>query len=349
MNNRITSARDIFAALDSDHRSKKWSGQEQLLTRQMKLSDEINCIFGVRKLDGRHVLFIKYSPENAIQVQSLPTWKGIEIEYSMFNNPGIDGNYIRIGQSDISDNEVYFAVCDDLCKNLEGISIKDLKTHLEAVLERWKRFFALRGRISLSREEQLGLFGELWLLRNMLEKGFGYQAIKSWKGPYHGIFDFSMPGMSVEVKTSTAKAPYKAYISNEVQLDERIAGGELVLFFIAVQPSESSGESLADIVSFIESIVSASSVSLQLVQDKLCGVGLGKSYIDNYKTKYIVKEINYLRVHENFPRIILSNLSSGIGDISYSIDISACERFKIDEETFWIILNSHSEGASNCS
>jgi hypothetical protein len=63
----------------------------------------------------------------------------------------------------------------------------------------------------------------------------GLQAIACWKGPYHEVFDYSLNNMSIEVKTTAGKMPYKAYISNEMQLNDRLAGGTLALCFIAVQ------------------------------------------------------------------------------------------------------------------
>jgi len=336
-------AREIFSALEQECRSKKWMGQDPLLTRQMRLSQEILAVFAVRKTDGKHILYLQCNPEDAAKGHRYPAWKGISIEFSGFDNAGIDGCYVRIEQGEGSDDEVYFAVSDDLCSCLNSIERADLRKRLSEALERWRRFFSLRENIKLTREEQLGLFGELWLLRSMLQNNLGLQTIGYWKGPYHEVFDFSLQNMSIEVKTTAAKMPYKAYISNEVQLNDRLAGGTLALFFIAVQPSDSSGETVADVVKGIEDYIENDESACSLFRDKIFGCGLGKPYIDSYAARYIVKEHAIFNVKEGFPRILSENLPNGLGDISYSLEISACANYRIDEQEFWQIAKLHAK------
>lgn len=337
-------AREIFAALDQECRLKKWTGQDPLLSRQMRLSQEILAVFAVRKIDRRHILYLQCNPEDAAKGHRYPEWKGISIEFSGFDNAGIEGCYVRIEQGEGSDDEVYFAVSDDLCSCLKGIERADLRKKLSEALERWRRFFSLRECIKLTREEQLGFFGELWLLRSMLQNGMGLKAISCWKGPYHAVFDFSLQNMSIEVKTTAAKIPYKAYISNEVQLNDRLAGGTLALCFIAVQSSDSSGDTLADVVKGIEDYIESDESACSLFRDKIFGCGLGKPYIDSYAARYIVKEHAFFDVKEGFPRILSENLPNGLGDISYSLEISACSNYRIDEQEFWQIAKLHAKG-----
>lgn len=346
MINNIISAYEIFSELDRDYRSKNWVGHDPLLSRQMRLSQEILAVFAVKKADGRHILYLQCDPQNAAKRHQYPAWKGISIEFSSFDNAGMEGCYIRIEQGEESDDEVYFAISDDLCSCLQGVAKADLYKKLSAALERWKRFFSLRGSIKLTREEQLGLFGELWLLRNMLQNDVGLQAIECWKGPYHSTFDFTLQNMSIEVKTTAAKMPYKVHINNEIQLDDRLAGGNLLLCFVAVQLSDSSGETLADVVVGIERQAKDNETAYSLFQDKVFGCGLGKPYIDSYASRYIVKEYVFFDVKEGFPRILSVDLPTGLGDVSYSLEISACDNYRMDETEFWQIAKLYAKEES---
>ena len=343
MNKKLMKAHEIFSSIDHEYISKTWVGQDPLLSRQMRLSNEIMAVFAVRKVDGRHILYLQCNPEDATKGHKYPAWKGISIDYSAFDNAGIEGCYVRIEQSEGSDDEVYFAISDDLCSCLEGLERAKLRKKLSDALERWKRFFSLRESVRLTREEQMGLFGELWLLRSMFQSDIGMKAIDCWKGPYHEVFDFSLLNMSIEVKTTGAKKPYKVYISNEVQLDDRLAGGALVLCFIAVQNSDSSGETLGDIVKSIECFVKDDEKAYSLFKDKVFGCGLIQPYIDSYTTKYLVKEYEFFNVREGFPRILSENLPIGLGDIKYSLEISACSNYRIDEQEFWQSVKLHAK------
>ncbi len=346
MSKNVMQAHEIFSALDQEYRSKNWTGKDPLLSRQMKLSQEILAVFAVRKIDGRHILYFQCNPEDASKGHKYPAWKGISIEFSGFDNSGMDGCFVRIEQREGSADEVYLAVCDDLCSCLEAANRANLREKLSSALERWRRFFSLRDSIKLTREEQLGLFGELWLLRGMLLNGVGLQAIACWKGPYHEVFDYSLNNMSIEVKTTAAKMPYKAYISNEMQLNDRLAGGTLALCFIAVQPNDSSGETLGDIVKGIENCVGSDETASSLFRDKIFGCGLGSPYIDSYAARYIVKEHAFFTVKEGFPRILSEDLPNGLGDISYSLEISACANYKISDQQFWQTAKLHAKEAT---
>jgi hypothetical protein len=342
MSENIMHAHKIFSLLDDEYRLKKWTGQDPLLSRQMRLSQDILAVFAVRKTDGRHILYFQCNPEDASKGHKYPAWKGISIDFSGFENPSVEGCYVRIEQGENSDNTVYFAVADDLCLCLKEVERANLRVKLSAALERWKRFFSLRESIILTREEQIGLFGELYLLRSMIQNGIvASKAISFWKGPYQGVFDFSLNNMSIEVKSTASKMPYKAHISNEMQLDDRLAGGILVLFFIAVQPGDSSGETLKDVVKGIADFIENDEVGYSLFQDKIFGCGLGHSYIDGYTSKYIVKEHGLYNVQGDFPRILSKDLAKGLGDISYSLDMSACTNYRIDEQNFWQIARLH--------
>jgi hypothetical protein len=343
---KTAQAHEIFAALGQEYQSQKWSRQDPLLSRQIRLNQAILAVFAIRKYDGRHILFIECDPEDAVDGYKYPDWKGISIQYSGFENPGMGGCFIRIEQMEGSDEEIYFAVTEDLCSCLASAEKQHLRKMLSSSLERWKRFFSLRESIKLSKEEQIGLFGELWLMRRLLQNNLGSQAVRYWKGPYREVFDFSIPNMSIEVKTTAAKTPYKAYISNEMQLDERLAGGTLIMCFIAVQSSDSSGDTLGDMVKFIDEFLKGNEEAYGLFRDKIFGCGLGDAYINDYKTKYIVKEFAFFNIKEGFPRILSKNLPNGLGDISYSIDISACSIFKLDEAEIWQTANRYAGGES---
>lgn len=339
----MVQAHEIFLALDQEYHLKNWTGQDPLLSRQIRLSQEILAVLAVRKTDGRHILYLQCNPEDAVRGHKYPAWKGISIEFSGFDNAGMEGCYVRIEQREGSADEVYFAVSDDLCSCLEGTERINLRKKLSEALERWRRFFSLRENIKLTREEQLGLFGELWLLRSMLQNDVGLQTIGYWKGPYRGVFDFSLQNMSIEVKTTAAKMPYKAFISNEVQLNDRLAGGALALCFIAAQPNDSSGETLGDVVKGIEDYIKSDETACSLFRDKLFGCGLGKPYIDSYLARYIIKEHAFFNVKEGFPRILSENLPNGLGDISYSLEISACANYRIDDREFWQTAQLHAK------
>ncbi|WP_208910114.1 PD-(D/E)XK motif protein [Paracidovorax avenae] len=59
----------------------------------------------------------------------------------------------------------------------------------------------------LSTAEQIGLFGELWVLSNVLFPTLGSRVCHLWSGPESERHDFVGQGVHVEVKTTTRSEP----------------------------------------------------------------------------------------------------------------------------------------------
>ena len=69
---------------------------------------------------------------------------------------------------------------------------------------------------ALSENSQIGLYGELYFLRNFLKSFHNqYKCIFSWKGPEKSIQDFQFEDMAIEVKTTHGKNHQKIHIANE--------------------------------------------------------------------------------------------------------------------------------------
>ncbi len=167
--------------------------------------------------------------------------------------------------------------------------------------------------------------GELVWLRTLLENDVGcITALGAWKGCERGYHDFEIKGHVVEVKTTMTKEPRKVRISNERQLDEK-GLLSLHLLVLTLIKSESEGESLPEIVESIsKALVSVPGGQRQF---EICLNAAG--YLDIhrkiYTDTYTVKNEELFKVQEGFPRI--TEISDGIGDIRYSLIVSAANSF----------------------
>ena len=82
----------------------------------------------------------------------------------------------------------------------------------------------------MSEERQQGLYGELLFLSECLDSQ-GLEAVSHWAGSEDETHDFYFGSHAVEVKTTSAQAPYFAHISSEYQLDNSDIPGKLFLRF----------------------------------------------------------------------------------------------------------------------
>lgn len=118
---------------------------------------------------------------------------------------------------------------------------------------------ALRG-TAMVEDEQLGLFGELYLLRELLRKGTTTakqaRCIESWRGYEQSSRDFVFQGdVEVEVKT-TRRADSTHPVSRLAQIDPHVTGAgipteQLYLVSVGVSVDDAQGETLPSLVESI--------------------------------------------------------------------------------------------------
>jgi hypothetical protein len=151
-----------------------------------------------------------------------------------------------------TDPELFVDVYAMLCAiadriQLEGNAPLDA---LDATLAVWARLLARRKR--LSDDQEVGLFGELLLLRALLETAGEAVAIASWRGPLAEEHDFGFSGDDAEVKTTTAEAR-RHWINNLTQLVPT-TGRPLWLVSVQITRAGSGhGESLPQLIKTIRS------------------------------------------------------------------------------------------------
>jgi hypothetical protein len=190
----------------------------------------------------------------------------------------------------------------------------------------------LRSRsIGLSREEALGLFGELWFLRRWLGP-VDAGKIERWLATPGARHDFQWPEASVEVKTAATSAvdgPVH-HISGLDQLDDPETG-RLFLFSLQVVDDALAGNTLTGLVDSLTEEVRSSEEGLIILNEKLAGYGYNPAEADAYQRRLrIIAERLYV-VGEGFPRLTRTSfqpvIPPGIGDITYTLKMAACERW----------------------
>lgn len=229
--------------------------------------------------------------------------------------------------------DIFSVLCEDLLEALsDGMSDLKLSRELINRFEKWKSLFEQAGSQGLNSSEQIGLYGELIFLRKLLQKSANLNsAVLSWVGPEKKIRDFQLGSWGVEVKTTHGNNPQKLHISNERQLDTSNIEN-LFLAHVSLNLAQRSGETLNSIVSSISDILSADLTFLNRFKAKLLYAG----YFEKHKSLYddigyFIRSEDYYMIENDFPRIEEKDIRQGVGDVKYSIIISQCSGFVINE------------------
>lgn len=231
-------------------------------------------------------------------------------------------------------SEIFLILCSDLV-NVLSAKEQDEKTiliKLNKRLDYWRQFLK-RSRIDrLSTEAEIGLIGELLLLKTLLTRNPRLDLINHWKGPLGSTHDFISNDISVEVKTSTVKQKRFVKISSEFQLDTENSQ-KLFLLHIEINESIKSSNSF-NLISLVFDIKKIISFDLHPVFDGLLAcVGFREADAHFYdKKQFALVEMQFYSVTEGFPRLINDELSPNISDIQYRLSLAGLDAFKIDME-----------------
>lgn len=184
----------------------------------------------------------------------------------------------------------------------------------------------------LTIEEQIGLFGEIQTLKEILGKKFNLEtSLYSWTGPSKK-HDFTLPNTLLEIKTTSTDTK-KINTSSTNQIAP-VYDKKLKLIFIQIKKNI-NGSSLNEVIDSYSKILKEESellfndFILKLTQCRYLDI-----HKTEYKQKYKIDKLNFFNINENFPYIKEYVVPDGLSDLSitYKIDLEKCEDFRINEE-----------------
>jgi hypothetical protein len=231
-------------------------------------------------------------------------------------------------------SDVFTVLAEDVAPRVAAApSPRAAASTLISRLRRWQKFL-VAGTGGLSVEQQRGLYGELHTMKGHLMPALGAAgAVAGWRAPKGAHQDFQFVSGAVEIKTTTAKQPQSVRITSERQLDDT---GIPALFLHVVVLDErevegegqGGGESLPEIVKNIRMRLNDEQEVKEAFDDLLLESGYTEADIPRYENRrYMIRRENTFHIRQGFPRLIERTLAAGVGDISYSLSLAACEPF----------------------
>lgn len=234
---------------------------------------------------------------------------------------------------DAEDFAIFRVLCTDLLEVTRPLAANEAFRAMRMLLGRlghWQQVLARRRVGRLSRQEEMGLLGELLVLRDVLTPRIGLSTgIAAWRGPYGDEQDFAVAGAIVEVKTQGASSDARFMVSSEDQLDTS-AGPVLVCRQCLSTASGGAGDSLDDVAAGLL----FATAHLPAANAKLRG-GLhaaGWTQGAGYNGRWSLSGRSWYRVADGFPRIIRGDLRAGVSRVRYQVAVADCLPFGIDED-----------------
>lgn len=230
-------------------------------------------------------------------------------------------------------DEIFTQFCRELLGSL-ATSESPARAAREA-LNLWRRLFADPNSDLLSEHSQIGLFGELLTLRQILEFQ-GPSGVAVWTGPDGSQHDFRAQELACEVKATLSRQGRRVSISSLDQLNPP-QGSELYLIHYRLE-LHPKGQTLPGMIAEVQ--VLTDHVELE---KKLRNVGYRSMDSDQYTSRYVVVEVRTYRVDGDFPRIVPSSflhgdIPAGVESLEYVIQLSNEPPFPLNAEESLTVL-----------
>jgi hypothetical protein len=302
---------------------------------KIRFSDTSSCdvFLGLKFPEMHRLLIIKAPLDTGKEFNFKYEFRGLKFDkiYDPDDSRFILLNLVLVDKQfeDVFDTLLY----DVLNAVINESEIKYILKNYTNRLIKWQSLFERFKQQGLLPEEQRGLYGELCFLRKFLQANDGFKNIVfSWIGPEKKVRDFQFGKWSVEVKTTHGNNHQLVHISSERQLDAASIDN-LYLNHMSLESMQHSGETLNNIVDSVLEILKADMAALNEFKSKLIEAG----FIDQHRhlyaeTGYFIRQNVFYKVEGEFPRIVESDVRNGVGDVKYTIIISQCQDYIINEE-----------------
>ncbi|WP_335490440.1 PD-(D/E)XK motif protein [Bacillus sp. JJ1773] len=247
---------------------------------------------------------------------------GMQIQLDQSSSP----NKLILLLKESKDWEIFLILCNDL--------INVMKEHNENIIvnvmkrvERWQKLLRKSSFKIMSKEEQMGLYSELKILRDYIIPAYGYSVgIHGWVGALGDKQDFLLKNFAIEVKSFRMTSGNRVWISSKEQLNSE--KNPLYLFSCALNEA-GSGETIADLVKSIKEKIENESLSNEFTE-KVEEYGYFPEIPQESLSKFLLEQVIGYEVRDGFPKIASEHVSHLIPNIKYNIDLSGCTNFKVN-------------------
>jgi hypothetical protein len=244
----------------------------------------------------------------------------------LYTAEGDEGPLLVLSLEDSAGIDLFATVCADALQSSAGVPPVEVLTSFLARLHAW-RYFLRERRSGLTRNETVGLMGELVVLRRLIQDDATLLA--NWTAPDDGLHDFELTGHALEIKSTLGSAA-TLHISSLDQLD---TSGLRRLDLLHVRLVETpTGECLEDMIQVIFSCL-VQEVARRDLANALLRRGLMPDDTGARDSPRVsVQALTAFAVEKNFPRLIRASVPPAIAEVGYMLELRGIEAYSVEAD-----------------
>jgi hypothetical protein len=275
-------------------------------------------------LNGNRELIIE-AKDITFNFPDLPFFENLDVIFDQSSN----GARIGIALTDEHLFKSFTVMCFDIAERSKtGKSLEDSFMIALDCLRDWSELFKRRGKFGITRNEVIGLWGELYSLEAILISDVAGDEliVQGWRGPNGDQRDIGFNGTRIEIKTQLATKAISLKITSLDQLDD--GGNNLKLILNRITPSD-KGLSVIELSQILFKRFESNRIAHSEFERKIVLAGLNED-LEVCHEKFNIDERLIYEVSESFPKLTLSNVPIGIKAAEYEISGAAISSFQIN-------------------
>lgn len=272
---------------------------------------------------GQETLLVGFNLGPSPRVDELPEARGFSVSILAEPVGARYESWIAITRRAEAGVDLFALMASDIAASLAEAAPTSEQWLFAALLDRiraWQDFMQRPRDGVLSREKELGLFGELLVFREFLDAGIlPVQVAAAWQGPARSVQDFMVGSRGLEVKATLSANGFPARISSLDQLD--IGQGRAVMVAAVRLSLQDDGLTLAQLVNDLRERLAGSGLTASLFERSLLLAGYFDAAADKYVRRFGAVNTRVFPVDEDFPSLARSTVRSEIRTAEYELDL----------------------------
>lgn len=314
----------VWAALSGDDPTPGWQAIA------LPPAGPVEVQAGRRSPDNAESVLLGFSSAQLAAAEKLPEGQGFVVERA---SPERSGQLrLALTRRFSGSVELFAAMACDVVGALDEAASSGAgeSTLLRVFIRRvsaWQEFMR-KGSQALSPEAEIGLVGELNVLKSIVDAGISHAvAVESWVGPLDGVQDFELGTGAIEVKATLSADGFPAKVGSLEQLDDSMRQ-PLFLAGVRLRQTE-TGQSLPEMVEGLRESTKIDMEAATILGDRLIAAGYFDVHSDRYVRRFIAIDILVIAVDSKFPRLTHATVLSGVTHASYRIELEKNAGIKI--------------------